>query len=173
MILCWCRNVRRSRCHRARVWSRASHFRRSWTLRKFSVRPSPVPFSESLVVKIDPELVQLRVVTFLEKNLTVGPAILGSNRLPNFSAFFISFHCLVFGLLTAIVFLQKQWLTLLKRTLTCNTRARFSTAGLSVSYKLGVRWYFCWRGPILNPRPVLDSSAQTTRGNQLDFFCKT
>ena len=40
----------------------------------------------------------------------------------------------------------------------------------------GLRWierHFCWRGPILNPSPVLDSSAQTTRGNQLDFFCKT
>ena len=50
------------------------------------------------------------------------------------------------------------------------------TAGLPGSYKLGVlyvRWHFCWRGPILNPGPVLDSSAQTTRGNQLDFFCKT
>ena len=48
-----------------------------------------------------------------------------------------------------------------------------STAGLSVSYKLGVRWHFCLQGPILNPRSVLDSSAQTTRGNQLDFFGKT
>ena len=48
-----------------------------------------------------------------------------------------------------------------------------STAGLPVSYKLIVRWHFCWRGPILNPRPVLDSSAQTTRGNQLGFCCKT
>ena len=47
------------------------------------------------------------------------------------------------------------------------------TAGLALDYKLGVRWHFCLRGPILNPRPVLDSSAQTTRGNQLDFFCKT
>ena len=28
-------------------------------------------------------------------------------------------------------------------------------------------------GPISNLRPFLDSSAQTTRGNVLDFFCKT
>ena len=47
------------------------------------------------------------------------------------------------------------------------------TAGLPVSYKFGPRWHFCCQGPILNPRPVLDSSAQTTRGMLLDFFCKT
>ena len=48
----------------------------------------------------------------------------------------------------------------------------FTTAGLPVSYKLGVRWHFCWRGTILNLGPVLDSSAQTTRGDQLDFVVK-
>ena len=31
--------------------------------------------------------------------------------------------------------------------------------------------FFC-RGPILKPRPVLDFSAQTTRGKVLDFFAK-
>ena len=31
---------------------------------------------------------------------------------------------------------------------------------------------FCWRVPILNPRPVLDSSPQTTRGMILDFLVK-
>ena len=31
----------------------------------------------------------------------------------------------------------------------------------------------CCRGPISNPRPVLYSSAQTTRDNVLDFFRKT
>ena len=31
---------------------------------------------------------------------------------------------------------------------------------------------FCWRGPILIPRPVLESPAQTTRVNVLDFFVK-
>ena len=41
MILCWWRNVRRSRRHRALVWGRASHFRRGLTLGKNSVRPSP------------------------------------------------------------------------------------------------------------------------------------
>ena len=48
--------------------------------------------------------------------------------------------------------------------------ASISTAGLHVSCKLGPRWHVCRRGPILNPRPVLDSLAQTTRGNVLDFF---
>ena len=54
-----------------------------------------------------------------------------------------------------------------------NLSSVLSTAGLPVSYKLGVHWHFCWQGPILNSTPVLDSSAQTTRDNQLDFFCKT
>ena len=31
---------------------------------------------------------------------------------------------------------------------------------------------FCCRGPISTPRPVLDSSAQTTQGNVLGFFVK-
>ena len=31
---------------------------------------------------------------------------------------------------------------------------------------------FCYRGPISNPRRVLDSLAQTTRGMLLDFFVK-
>ena len=31
---------------------------------------------------------------------------------------------------------------------------------------------FACRGPISNPRPVLDSSAKTTRVNVLDFFVK-
>ena len=43
-------------------------------------------------------------------------------------------------------------------------------AGLPVGYTLGVRCHLCWQGPILNPRPVLDSSAQTTRGMLLDFL---
>ena len=46
--------MRRSRRHRARVWGRASHFWRGWTLRKFSVRPSPVPFSVSVYVRENP-----------------------------------------------------------------------------------------------------------------------
>ena len=41
--------MRRSRRNRARVWGRASHFQRGWTLRKFSVRPSPVPFFQKPV----------------------------------------------------------------------------------------------------------------------------
>ena len=45
------------------------------------------------------------------------------------------------------------------------------TAGLPISYKLGHRRNLFCRGPISNPRPVLASSAQTTRGMLPDFFC--
>ena len=45
-------------------------------------------------------------------------------------------------------------------------------AGLPISWTLGRRHNFCCRGSISNPRPFLDSSAQTTRGMLLDFFCK-
>ena len=46
------------------------------------------------------------------------------------------------------------------------------TTELLVSYKLSVRLHFCLRGQILNPRQVLDSLAQTARGNQLEFLVK-
>ena len=52
------------------------------------------------------------------------------------------------------------------------TRSTYTTAGLPVSYRLGPRWYFCYWGQILIPRPALDSAAQTTRGMLLDFFVK-
>ena len=45
-----------------------------------------------------------------------------------------------------------------------NMKDNGRTAGLSIGYKLGRRHNFCSRGPILNPRPVLDFSAQNTRG---------
>ena len=44
------------------------------------------------------------------------------------------------------------------------------TAGLPISYTVGRRHNFCCRGPILIPRPDSETSAQTTRGNVLDFF---
>ena len=47
------------------------------------------------------------------------------------------------------------------------------TAGLSVSLTWGPRHNFCRRGPILIPRPVLESPAQTTCAHVLDFFCET
>ena len=50
--------------------------------------------------------------------------------------------------------------------------ARASTAGLPISCTLGHCHNFCCRGPILIPRPVLKSPAQTTCGNVLDFFVK-
>ena len=34
----------------------------------------------------------------------------------------------------------------------------------------GLTLAFCCGGPVSNPRPVLDSSAQTTRGVYFDFF---
>ena len=37
---------------------------------------------------------------------------------------------------------------------------------------LGLRWHFFCRDLISNPRPVLDSLAQTTRVMLLDFFVK-
>ena len=49
------------------------------------------------------------------------------------------------------------------------------TAGLPVSvtsWDYAGSWNFCCWGPIWNPRPVLDSSAQTTWGMLLDFFVK-
>ena len=48
-----------------------------------------------------------------------------------------------------------------------------SFSWISLSYKLGCRHNFCCGGPISNPRPILVSSAQTTRGMILDFCCKT
>ena len=45
--------------------------------------------------------------------------------------------------------------------------------GLLISYNAGLRHNFCCRGPILIPRPDSETSAQTTRVNVLDFFCKT
>ena len=42
-----------------------------------------------------------------------------------------------------------------------------------MDYTLGIRHNFCFQGLLLNPRPVLGSSAQTTRGMLLVFFCKT
>ena len=47
--------------------------------------------------------------------------------------------------------------------------ARF-TAGLPISYTWGLRHNFCCRGPILIPRPVLESPAQTTCVNVLVFL---
>ena len=46
------------------------------------------------------------------------------------------------------------------------------TAGLPISLTWGLRHKICRRGPILIPRPVLESQDQTTRGNILVFFCK-
>ena len=43
-------------------------------------------------------------------------------------------------------------------------------AGLPMSYKSGPRWDDVITWSDLNLRPVLDSSAQTTRGNVLDFL---
>ena len=47
------------------------------------------------------------------------------------------------------------------------------TTGLPTRCTMGLRWHFCRRGPISNPRPVLDFPAQTTRGKVLDFFVKS
>ena len=59
------------------------------------------------------------------------------------------------------------------RQVSCNMPhmcARLRTAGLPISLTWGLRHNFCCRGPILSPRPVLESSAQTTRVNVLDFL---
>ena len=48
-----------------------------------------------------------------------------------------------------------------------------STAGLLIGYTVGRRHNFCCRGLILIPRPDSETSAQITRVNVLDFFCKT
>ena len=53
------------------------------------------------------------------------------------------------------------------------TRPGKDTAGSPFSYNLRHCHNFCCGGPISNPRPVLDSSVQTTRGMILDFCCKT
>ena len=47
------------------------------------------------------------------------------------------------------------------------------TAGLLIDCTVGLLHNFCCRGPILIPRPDSETSAQTTRVNVLDFFCKT
>ena len=52
------------------------------------------------------------------------------------------------------------------------TTEHSATAGLPFSYKSGCHHNFCCGGPISNPRPVLESSAQTTRANVLGFFVK-
>ena len=46
------------------------------------------------------------------------------------------------------------------------------TAGLPIRCTMRLRWHFRCRGPISNPRPVLDFPAQTTRGKVLEFFVK-
>ena len=46
------------------------------------------------------------------------------------------------------------------------------TAGLPIRWTLGHCHTFFCRGPILKPRPVLDSPDQTTRGKVLNFFVK-
>ena len=53
-----------------------------------------------------------------------------------------------------------------------NSLHNLTTAGLPIRLTLGLRWHFCCRGPILKPRPVLDSPAQTTRSKVLAFFAK-
>ena len=47
-----------------------------------------------------------------------------------------------------------------------------ATAGLPISYTVGLLHNFCFRGPILIPRPDSETSAQTTRTNVLTFFVK-
>ena len=59
-------------------------------------------------------------------------------------------------------------------TVSCTLLLRFShTAGLPITWTLRLHHTFCWRGPVLNPRPVLNSPAKTTRGILLELFCKT
>ena len=55
---------------------------------------------------------------------------------------------------------------LIARTLNSNT------AGLPISWTVGLLNNFCCRGPILIPRPDSETSTQITRGNVLDFFVK-
>ena len=45
-----------------------------------------------------------------------------------------------------------------------------STAELPTRCTMGLRWHVYCRGPISNPRPVVDFPAQTTRGKVLDFL---
>ena len=47
-----------------------------------------------------------------------------------------------------------------------------STAGLLISWTVGLLHNFCCQGPILIPRPDSETSAQTTRENILDFIVK-
>ena len=47
------------------------------------------------------------------------------------------------------------------------------TAGLPISWTVGLLHNFCCRGLILIPRPDSETSAQTTRVNVLVSFCKT
>ena len=47
-----------------------------------------------------------------------------------------------------------------------------TTAGMLISFTVGLRHNFCYRGPILIPRPDSETSAQTTRAHVLDFFVK-
>ena len=49
---------------------------------------------------------------------------------------------------------------------------RHPTAGLPIRCTNGLRWHFCCRGPISNPRSLLDFPAQTTRGELFDFFVR-
>ena len=44
------------------------------------------------------------------------------------------------------------------------------TAGLPISWTVGLLHNFCCRGLILIPRPDSETSAQTTRVNVLDFL---
>ena len=53
-----------------------------------------------------------------------------------------------------------------------NEQPKLVQPGLPISWTLGLLYNFCCRGPILIPRPDSETSAQTTRGNVLDFFVK-
>ena len=55
-------------------------------------------------------------------------------------------------------------------------RIHWCCAYIWIAYELRTSWDLIgttsYLGPISNLRPVMDSSAQTTRGNVLDFFVK-
>ena len=72
------------------------------------------------------------------------------------------------------IFRNSRARTSLITTCFCNSLRLSTTAGLVIDCRLGLCSYFCCGGLLSNPRPVLDSSAQTTRRTcVLSFFEKS
>ena len=87
-------------------------------------------------------------------------------------AYLFDFTTLAFYHLDYDFFLFIRLVTVILIVIIIFCHCRSATAGLLISYTVGLRHNFCCRGPILIPSPDSETSAQTTRTFVLDFFVK-